>query len=399
MAIFANHHKQDGHYSLPHPLIRFIQTSLCCRLSDPRRLQRSTPSAPLNGKSLLPATVTIHNAMAKPWKKKAAPPPPSLPLIAPPPSALLLLLPLSAAPFLVSYFSSPHSFLLNWDDDGNYVYNSRIHTLSLPNIVWYFTSANIYFVYEPLSLLVKALQHQLVGLTPASIYLTNVALHLVVTALAYTLSLRLSPPTSAVHRSALFLGTLCFSAHPLRAEVVSWLSCQPYLLATTFSLLYLHASLPSHPTSPQRLLQLVLYIAATLFKSITIPLLTLPLIYHAHQAPNIYRVAPTRLLHHSPQIIAAVLLAAKQLHGNAVDGYTRTTDLTRAQSAQSTLASVGWYGKRVFGQILPAATDANPVAGFYPDQTVYVRELILLTSSTCIILYSLSLLVLLPRSR
>ena len=25
MAIFTNHHKQDGRYSLPHPLIRFIQ--------------------------------------------------------------------------------------------------------------------------------------------------------------------------------------------------------------------------------------------------------------------------------------------------------------------------------------------------------------------------------------
>ena len=27
MAIFANHHKQDGRYSLPHPLIRFFHTS------------------------------------------------------------------------------------------------------------------------------------------------------------------------------------------------------------------------------------------------------------------------------------------------------------------------------------------------------------------------------------
>jgi len=33
MAIFANHHNQDGRYSLPHPLIRFIQTYPTYQLS------------------------------------------------------------------------------------------------------------------------------------------------------------------------------------------------------------------------------------------------------------------------------------------------------------------------------------------------------------------------------
>jgi len=50
MAIFANHHKQDGRYSPPLPLIRF-QTSPTYRLSDPSRLQRAAPSVPLNGQS------------------------------------------------------------------------------------------------------------------------------------------------------------------------------------------------------------------------------------------------------------------------------------------------------------------------------------------------------------
>ena len=40
MAIFANHHKQDGRYELPHPLIPFIQTSPTYQLSDPSHLQR-----------------------------------------------------------------------------------------------------------------------------------------------------------------------------------------------------------------------------------------------------------------------------------------------------------------------------------------------------------------------
>jgi len=49
MAIFANHHKQDGRYSLPHPLIRFIRAYPTYWLSGPTRLQRTAPSVPLNG--------------------------------------------------------------------------------------------------------------------------------------------------------------------------------------------------------------------------------------------------------------------------------------------------------------------------------------------------------------
>jgi len=37
----------DGRYELPHPLIRFIQTSPTYRLSDTSRLRRVAPSAPL----------------------------------------------------------------------------------------------------------------------------------------------------------------------------------------------------------------------------------------------------------------------------------------------------------------------------------------------------------------
>ena len=54
MAIFANHHLCDGRYSLPHPLISFIQTSPTYQFPDPSRLQRAAPSAPLNGQSHLP---------------------------------------------------------------------------------------------------------------------------------------------------------------------------------------------------------------------------------------------------------------------------------------------------------------------------------------------------------
>jgi len=53
----------DCRYSLPHPLIRFFQTSPTYRLSDPSRLLRGTPSIPLNvqSQSLLNLSLTpVH---------------------------------------------------------------------------------------------------------------------------------------------------------------------------------------------------------------------------------------------------------------------------------------------------------------------------------------------------
>ena len=50
-AIFANHLHCDGRYSLPHPFVRFSQTSLTYSLSDPSGLRRAAPSVPLNGQS------------------------------------------------------------------------------------------------------------------------------------------------------------------------------------------------------------------------------------------------------------------------------------------------------------------------------------------------------------
>jgi len=52
MAIFVNHHNQDGRYELPHTLIRFIQTYLTYLLSNPSRLQRAALSVLLNSQSI-----------------------------------------------------------------------------------------------------------------------------------------------------------------------------------------------------------------------------------------------------------------------------------------------------------------------------------------------------------
>jgi len=49
IVMFANHQHCDGRHSLPHPLVRFIQTFPTYRLSDPSRLRPAVPSVHLNG--------------------------------------------------------------------------------------------------------------------------------------------------------------------------------------------------------------------------------------------------------------------------------------------------------------------------------------------------------------
>ncbi|GMI38359.1 hypothetical protein TeGR_g3899, partial [Tetraparma gracilis] len=184
---------------------------------------------------------------------------------------------LSLAPFLASHISlsSNRSFLLSWDDDGNFVHNTNTHSLSFSNVVWMFTDANVYFVYEPFSLLFEALSHSLVGLDAPSVFLTNALLHSAVFLLAFALASALSSLSpSPLHSFYIFLSSAIFATHPLRAEVVAWLSCQPYLLASCFSLLslllYTPGLAPARSTLRSRL-SLLFYALALLSKSAAVP--------------------------------------------------------------------------------------------------------------------------------
>jgi len=76
---------------------------------------------------------------------------------------------------------------MNWDDDGNFALNGRIRELSIENMKWYWTDGVIYFVWEPISLIFKALVFRFLGSTAPVNYDANVFLHGVNVLLSRTL--------------------------------------------------------------------------------------------------------------------------------------------------------------------------------------------------------------------
>ncbi len=73
------------------------------------------------------------------------------------------------------------------------------------------------------------------------------------------------------------LATALFAVHPLRVEAVAWVSCQPYLPCSLFSMLSVLAYLRAFPTdsSPRRgwlVGSFVLFVAALLFKAVAMSL-------------------------------------------------------------------------------------------------------------------------------
>ena len=299
-----------------------------------------------------------------------------------------LLLGASLSPFLLSHgaLGGSREWLLNWDDDGNFVYNARVHSLSFSNVSWYFTSANVYFVYEPLSLLFKAVFCSLFGLNPSLNFLCNAFLHSLVTLLAYNLSLLVpsasfsssSASTSASHvsySSYAALGAAVFATHPLRAEVVSWLSAQSYLLSSLFSLisLTLHLRSSSRPT----LLSVAFFFAAVLCKSIAVSVCALFVLRDV----SLSRSSPLSSFFLSFRknlfyILIALAAAGKQILGNAELGYSRTDSLTDFELLLSKLHSFSFY---IYATLNPAS-----VTMFYPTQESHYRDHSSFSASLCI---------------
>jgi hypothetical protein len=246
-----------------------------------------------------------------------------------------------------------------------------------------FAEANIYFVYEPLSLLFKSIQHQALGLDPAKIFLVNSVLHAVVSVLTFKLALQLYPSSSGeksdksdinstksanksatksfsaassstLHRLYVFLGTATFATHPLRAEVVSWLSCQPYLLASILSLLslmrYVHNNNNLDPLS------ILLYLAAVLCKTITVPLCAIFVIHDVFMSRNILKESALSCAKNWPVLLISAAMAAKQLRADTV--HSSTMDLTFTETINAKLTSLAFYAMKT--------VDTSNITGFFP---------------------------------
>jgi Flp pilus assembly protein TadD len=163
---------------------------------------------------------------------------------------------------------------LNWDDEAVIAGNAALDS---PRVVqWAFTTTYMEH-YQPLSWLVWAAIKRIAGASPAAFHDANILVHLLCAVLlfaaALTLLRRAAPDVPAVARdAAAAVAALLYAVHPLRVEVVAWVSAFPYALALALVSCSLLAWLRT--TSPPKtrwwIAALLLYVASLLARPIAL---------------------------------------------------------------------------------------------------------------------------------
>lgn len=146
-----------------------------------------------------------------------------------------------------------------WDDTPNFVQNQDFRGLGLEHLKWMFVDSFRKGNYEPLNWLVFGLTYSLGGMNPKPYHLVGLLLHVLASGLFYVvarriLQLALRPDAEHGRRlnaSAAF-AALLFSIHPLRVEVVAWVSGLHYSLAGIFFLTSIHFYLAAQRTGRRR---------------------------------------------------------------------------------------------------------------------------------------------------
>jgi protein O-mannosyl-transferase len=144
---------------------------------------------------------------------------------------------------------------VRWDDDRNFLENPAFSGLSLENVRWAWTTG-LLGVYQPLAWMLMEAEFDAWGLNPRFYHVASLVGHAAIAVVLWVLTLALleragrgaagpSATGFARRESAAAIAVALYAVHPLRAEVVSWASCQPYfpsvLLALLATLAYLGA--------------------------------------------------------------------------------------------------------------------------------------------------------------
>ncbi len=143
---------------------------------------------------------------------------------------------------------------LNWDDRVSFVENMAYRGLSWETVSWAWTTFAM-GVYQPVAWMLLGGQYLAFGMNPWGYHLASLLMHAAVTVVLFLVCIaagtRARPDEDAGSRRRRILVTALATAvvmvHPLRVEVVSWISCQPYLPCAFFYLLALWAYLRAHP--------------------------------------------------------------------------------------------------------------------------------------------------------
>lgn len=153
---------------------------------------------------------------------------------------------------LALFSPSIQNDFVNWDDDQNLLENENYRGLSKKHLLWIFTNIHM-GVYQPVSWLLWAVEHQIWGLDPAGYHLVSLLLHATSAVVFYFIAMRLlglamnCEPQKENHslRIASAVAALLFAIHPLRVEIVGWVSAQPYALSGLFFFLSILSYLKS----------------------------------------------------------------------------------------------------------------------------------------------------------
>jgi tetratricopeptide (TPR) repeat protein len=188
----------------------------------------------------------------------------------------------------IVFFPAIGNAFVSWDDPANFLENPHFRGLGRAQLSWAWRSHTL-GVYQPLGWMLYSLQYVAWGLDPVGYHLVSVVLHAANAALFFLVAVELlaaaRPDLPDVDRTfGAALAAVLFAIHPLRVEVVAWVSCQSYLPSVLFGLLsllaYLRARAPANQAHGSRraswIVCSLLYLTAVLCKAVVV---TLPLLY------------------------------------------------------------------------------------------------------------------------
>lgn len=251
------------------------------------------------------------------------------------------------------FIGSLNNGFVEWDDDYNFILNPAYRGFGWPQLKWAWTTFHM-GVYQPIGWMCFILEHRLWGLNPFGYHLSSLLLFggalLSFYFLAVALVRRAAPEAFSARSLLIIAGAVSlFAVHPLRTEVVAWISCQPYLLCAIFYAGSLTAYLQadSQPGGRLRglLISFFLFLAALLSKpvAISLPLVLLALDFYPLRRLGMgvgFRQTKVVLLEKLPFILLAALFAVVALfaktQARALGGAAATAAGARlAQTAYS----------------------------------------------------------------